>query len=220
MPSSAVLVNSAFDQAFSAGFNWASDTIKMALCSASPGTNASVVHFSDVANELTGGVGGYTSGGATLGTKTHTVTVANSFAVSNGNFTSGVWIASTVAAVGNVVRPITTNTRLFVCVAITGDDQTNSSEPTWPTVQGATVVDNHVTWSCLGESITILSSASPTWAAATFTATNYVIYDAQSGVAATEPVLVLGALSPSLTPVAGTATVTAPALGWTFVTPS
>ena len=101
-----------------------------------------------------------------------------------------------------------------------GDAATGASEPTWPTVQGQTVVDDVVTWSCLGESITTWSSASPTWAAATFTATNYAIYDAQSGVGSTEPVLVLGALSPSLTPVAGTATVTTPALGWAWTTPS
>jgi len=219
VPSSANWVTHAFDQAFSGNINWASDTIKMALFTASPGTISSVTHYSDLANEVPNG-SGYTTGGATLGTKTHTVTAANSFGVSNGNFTSGIWIASTVAAVGNIVRPITTNGYLFLCVAVTSDDQTGGSEPTWPSVQGQTVVDNHVTWSCLGESITIWSSASPTWSTATFTATNYAIYDAQSGTGSTEPVLVLGALSPSLTPVSGTATVTAPALGWAWTTPS
>ncbi len=219
MPSSASLVTHVFDQAFSANINWASDTIKMALFTASPGTISSVTHYSDLANEVPNG-SGYATGGATLGTKTHTVTAANSFATANGNWVAGVWIANTVAAVGDIVRPITTNGFLFIVVAVSGDAATGAVEPTWPSLQGQTVVDDVVTWSCLGESITMWSSASPTWAAATFTATNYAIYDAQTGVGSTEPVIVLGALSPSLTPVAGTATVTVPALAWWWVSPA
>lgn len=55
--------------------DWLSDTIKCALLTSSyTPDQAAHEFFSDLTNELTGGVGGYTSGGATLGSKTLSTT--------------------------------------------------------------------------------------------------------------------------------------------------
>lgn len=206
----------AYDQAFSGNINWASDTIKMALLGSGYTPNLTThVHWSDVsAQEVTGT--GYSSGGVTLGTKTHTVTAANSFAVSNGLFTSGAWIASTAAVAGNVVHPLVTNGFLYVCVA---SGTTGSSAPAWPIIQGATVVDSGATWSCIGESITAWGSAAASWSTATFSASYAVIVDTQTGTAATEPLIALVTFASAFAPTASTATVTAGALGWFWTTP-
>jgi hypothetical protein len=75
-----------------------------------------------------------------------------------------------------------------------------------------------VIWTNVGESIFQLSSASPSWASATFTARYGVIYDAQSGVAATEPLLVLVDFGIDESPSAATFQVTTPGLGWWWET--
>lgn len=73
----------------------------------------------------------------------------------------GAWAANTSftgfdkATVGGYVfrRPTTPNeTGFFYQVAsTTGDGKTHATtEPTWPTTIGSTVVDNHVTWKCVG----------------------------------------------------------------------
>lgn len=54
-----------------------------------------------------------------------------------------VWQASTSYAAGDMVRPTTDND--FVYYALNAGTS-GSSEPTWPTTQGATVTDNDITW--------------------------------------------------------------------------
>ena len=59
------------------------------------------------------------------------------------------WAASTVYAVGSIILPATNygnNGWLYKCTAIENDDKSGGTSPTWPTVQGQTVQDNHVTW--------------------------------------------------------------------------
>lgn len=211
------LYASFFDQAASGGVNYASDSMKIALLGAGYTPNlATHVHWSDVsASEVSGA--GYTAGGVALATKTHTVVAANSFATSNGLFTSGAWIASTAAVAGNIVHPIATNGFIYICVA---SGTTNSTTPTWPTVQGQTVVDSGATWSCLGESITTWSSATPTWTTATISANFAVIYDSQSGTPSTEPLMGLIQFGGAVSSTAATYTVTPNVLGWFAVTPS
>jgi hypothetical protein len=61
------------------------------------------------------------------------------------------WTADTVEAVGNVVVPTAglENGCRYECTAIAGDYKTHATtEPTWPVTDGATVVDDAVTWTC------------------------------------------------------------------------
>lgn len=57
------------------------------------------------------------------------------------------WVASTVYAAGDVVKPTTGNGRIFECVV---GGTSDSSEPTWDTDLGDDTVDNTVTWRCRG----------------------------------------------------------------------
>jgi hypothetical protein len=79
----------------SSAVDFLSDTIKVALCTSSYSYNLDTHEFfNDVTNEITGT--GYTSGGATLASKTITYTAANSWASAAAT--------STAYAVGDIVR--------------------------------------------------------------------------------------------------------------------
>jgi hypothetical protein len=56
------------------------------------------------------------------------------------------WATATAYAIGDVVRPVTpgSNNRLYIC-EIAGTSHA-TTEPTWPTADSGTVVDNTVTW--------------------------------------------------------------------------
>jgi hypothetical protein len=61
------------------------------------------------------------------------------------------WTADTVKAVGDVVVPTAglENGFRYECTASAGDHKTHATtEPTWPLTEGATVVDDQVTWTC------------------------------------------------------------------------
>lgn len=209
------IYGNAYDQAFSGLINWPTDTIKMALVTSYTPNLTTHVHWSDVSGtEITGT--GYSAGGVTLGTKTHTVVAANSFATSNGLFTSGAWIASTAAVVGNIVHPISTNGFLYMCTVA---GTTGASAPTWPLTQGLSVVDSGATWVNIGESITTFGSAVATWSGATFSADHAIIYDAQTGVTTTEPLIAVITFASAFAPTGSTATLTQNALGWFWTTP-
>lgn len=203
------LFQSTVDKAFGGAINWPSDSIKMALLTASATPSLSTwANYSDLTNEVANG-SGYTTGGVTLGTKTHAVTAANSWGTQ--------WAATNAQSVGDIVRPTVGNGFLFVCVAA---GTTSGSQPTWPTVVGQTVVDGTVTWANLGESITVYSSAAASWTTSTFSAAYGVIYDAQTGTAATEPLIALVNFGQTLSPVSSSLTVTPPSTGWFYTSPS
>lgn len=62
------------------------------------------------------------------------------------------WVADTVMAVGAIRVPTTLNGYRYRVTAIAGDFKTDAStEPTWPTTVGTTVVDDQVTWICDGK---------------------------------------------------------------------
>ena len=205
------LFGNVLDQAFSGGINWASDSIKMALLTSSATPNlATWIHYSDLTNEVASG-GGYTTGGVALGTKTHTVTAANSWATA--------WASLGVYTVGQIVHPTVTNGYIYECVVGGTAGSVAGVLNAGPTQQGATVVDGTVTWSCIGESITQWSSAAALWSAATISAQYGVIYDAQTGVAATEPLIALINFGSTVTSTAGNFTVTPNALGWFWLAP-
>jgi len=205
---SANLFANFLDQAASGNINWASDSIKMALLTSSASPNlATWVHYSDLTNEVAAG-GGYSTGGVALGTKTHTVTAANSWGTSRANTTS--------QNVGDIVKPASSNGYIYECVVA---GTTGSSLPTYPTQQGNTVTDGTVTWSCIGESITQWSSAAAQWTSATISAQYGVIYDAQSGTGTTEPLICLINFGSTVTSTSGNFTVTPATNGWFWLAP-
>lgn len=202
------LFQAALDQALSGAINYPSDTIKMALLTPSASPNLSTwVHYSDVTNEVASG-SGYTTGGVTLATKTHVQTVANSWGTT--------WAATNTQNVGDMIRPTSGNGFIYICVVA---GTSGGSQPTWPTAPGQTVVDSGVTWSCLGESVTVWSSAAASWSGATFSAAYGLIYDAQSGTASTEPLIALVNFGGTIAPVASTLSVSPPSNGWFITSP-
>lgn len=56
------------------------------------------------------------------------------------------WSAAAAVSAGALIRPTTTNNRVYQAG---GSGTTGATEPTWPTTLGATVVDNDLTWTCL-----------------------------------------------------------------------
>jgi hypothetical protein len=65
-------------------------------------------------------------------------------AVNAGYTDPGAWAASTNYSVGDIRRPTTLNGLQYEVTADTGSSGT--TEPTWPTTIGATVVDSGITW--------------------------------------------------------------------------
>jgi len=62
------------------------------------------------------------------------------------------WTADTAMEVGDVVVPTAgkENGFRYECTAAAGDKKTHATtEPTWPTTVGDTVVDDQVTWTCI-----------------------------------------------------------------------
>ena len=60
------------------------------------------------------------------------------------------WSSSTEYEEDDLVVPTTPNGFVFKADTITGDGLSGSSEPSWPTTIGNTVVDNEVTWKNIG----------------------------------------------------------------------
>lgn len=76
--------------------NWTADTIKVALCTNAYTPNQDThAFFSDITNELTT-AGGYTAGGATLGSAAKTYTAGTNVLMFDGADTS--WASSTITA--------------------------------------------------------------------------------------------------------------------------
>lgn len=165
-----------YKSALNAEVDWDTDTIK-ALITTSAYTPDPLTHdyLNDVTNEVTGT--GYTAGGATLASKTITLTVANSWSAARAN--------STAYAAGDVVRPSAGNGYLYQAVVA---GTSNTSPPTYPTVVGQTVTDGGVTWVCKGRAVLVLDAADPSWASSTITGRTVVIYKS-TGTAATSPLI-------------------------------
>lgn len=154
------------------------DTIKCMMTTSAYTPNLDTHDYKDdVTNEVTGT--GYVAGGATLGTKTITYTAANSLTA---------WAVATPYLVGDLRRPTAGNTHAYRCIVAGTSHAT--TEPTWPTVGGATVTDNTVTWAECGGGVVKLNAADTSWANSTITARYAIIYDS-TGVDATSPLMVL-----------------------------
>lgn len=139
----------------------------------------------DYVNDLSGELAtanGYTQGGVALTSKSITVTAANSWGTARAN--------NTAVEVDWIVRPAVANGFLYRATAA---GTTAGSPPSFPTVIGATVADNTVTWSCVGRAIVVLDCALISWASP-FSATGaryLVISDRTPGTAATQPLVAL-----------------------------
>lgn len=204
------MFQSAMDQFIQGNAQWKSGghTLKMALLTSTASPNLSTwAHFSDLTNEVTGT--GYTAGGTALTSLTNTETAANSW--------SSAWTASNAQNVGDIIRPATGNGFLYVCVVA---GTTNTTTPTFPTTVGQTVTDSSVTWANIGQSITVYSSATASWASSTITARYGVIYDSNSGVTSTEPLISLINFTTDQSDTNGTFSVTPPSTGWFWTAPN
>lgn len=181
--------------------DWNSDTLKITLHTSSHTPNLDThVYVSDLTNEVSGT--GYSAGGITLTSPTQVYTAANSW--------STQWAGSTAYAVDWIVRPTVANGFVYRA-AVAGTS--SSSQPTWPTVVGTTVVDGTVTWVCAGSGVLALSAANPSWTTATITARYAVISDRTPGAAAAQPLLGLIDFSSDKSSSAGTFTVVFSAQG-------
>lgn len=161
---------------------WASDSIFAALLTTAytPAQDADDFWNDISANELASG-SGYTTNGAAVSGRSITYTAANSWATQ--------WAASTAQAVGAIVRPTTGNGYVYRATAA---GTSAASEPTWPTVIGATVVDSGVTWTCVGRGVVLFLCANPSWATITFTTVRYLVfYNRTPATDATRPLLFL-----------------------------
>lgn len=191
-------------QAFAKNINLSSDTIKIALLGSGYTPNlTSDTHWSDISShEITGT--GYTAGGVTLGSQSATFTAANSWGHS--------WASATGFTLGQVVRPTTGNGFLYQA-SVAGT--TAGSQPTWPTTLGLTVTDGSVVWTLVGLGIYVFSSSTATWTTATFTANYAAIYDNQTGVSTTSPLIALETFSSPQNPSGvNFSVVPDPILGW------
>lgn len=133
-----------------------------------------------IANELST-AGGYTANGAAV-TGSRSVVAANSWAQQ--------WVVATAYLVGQIRRPTTGNGFVYRCVVAGTSHAT--TEPTWPTVIGTTVVDQGVTWTCVGRNVIMLDAAdlAPAWSA--FSAGPFrhlVLYDRTPASDATRPLI-------------------------------
>lgn len=185
-----------------------SDDIRIALVGSGYTPNIAADDFWNdvVANEVSGT--GYTANGAALASKTLTVTAANSWATA--------WAASTAYTTGRIVRPTTGNGFLY---RSTGAGTSAASEPTWPTTIGATVVDNGVTWTCVGRAIVQFDAADPSWTSSTITARYAVIYNRTPASDATRPLIGLFDFGSNQSTNNGTFAITFDALGiFTLIT--
>ena len=162
-----------------------SDTLKVTLHTSSYVPDFDNHQFaSSLSNELSTG-GGYTAGGLTVTGATLAKTAANSWSAS--------WTAATAYTTGQYVRPATGNG--YIYRASVGGT-TGGAAPTWPTVQGTTVVDGSVTWTVMGTGAVALSVANPTWAAFSAGPLRYAILaDYATGVAATSPLILCWAFN-------------------------
>jgi len=192
MAASGTLYDHAISNALAGAINYTSDSIKMALLTGYTPNVDTDQHWSDVSAKEIAGTG-YTAGGAALGSKSTTVTPANSWGTSRA--------ATTAYVVGNVVRPASGNGYLYQCSTA---GTTGSGLPTYPTVVGQTVTDGTAVWTCVGRAIIVFSGATVQWTASTISAAQAVIYDAQSGTPSTEPLIATADFGGTVTDTAGT----------------
>lgn len=63
-----------------------------------------------------------------------------------------VWVANTAYVLGNLVIPTSGHETGYQYKCTTAGTSHATTEPTWPTVSGRTVIDSTVVWTCIGGS--------------------------------------------------------------------
>jgi hypothetical protein len=183
--------------------DYLSDTMKVSLHSSSYAYDLATHEvYTDLTNEVSGT--GYSSGGATVGSKTITTTAANSW--------SPTWATGTAYTAGDVIRPTSGNGRLYV--AITSGTSHASTEPTWTTTfYDEQPADNTVTWCCIGASICVIDAADPSWGpGATISGIRYAVLYNDS--ATDKPLFWLHDFGSDQAVTNGTFTITLPTTGF------
>lgn len=189
-----VLYSSVYGSLWSGSIVFATDTIKAALTT-STYTPDSLTHdfFNDVTNEVANS-GTYAAGGATLASKTATLTVANSFGISRAN--------STAYAVGDLYRPASANGWIYQCIAA---GTSAAAPPTFTTVPGDDFADGTATFTNKGRAIFVIDFADPQWTSFTGAARTIVIYKS-TGTASTSPLIGYDTFAADVTATNGTFT--------------
>jgi uncharacterized phiE125 gp8 family phage protein len=67
-----------------------------------------------------------------------------------GYYIGSTWVVGTGYSENNIVMPITENGLVYQAGNV---GTSHSTEPTWPLTIGDTVVDNDITWTCLGMAV-------------------------------------------------------------------
>lgn len=181
------------------------DTIKVALATSSYTPNKDTHnYFDDITNEVSGT--GYTAGGATLASKTITLTAAASWATT--------WASATAYKVGDLVRPTVDNGHLYRCIVAGTSD---GVQPTWPTVNGQTVVDNTATWAEFGTNVVVFDSADPSWTTSTIASARYgVMYKVRGGASSADELIGYLDFGSDVSSSDGTLSITVHAAGWFY----
>ena len=65
---------------------------------------------------------------------------------------TAVWVANTAYVLGNLVIPTSGNETGYQYRCTTAGTSHATTEPTWPTTPGVTVIDGTVVWTCIGGS--------------------------------------------------------------------
>lgn len=204
-------------RAFSGGTNdnidFSSNTLKLALMTTAYTPAADLtgvsVYSSISASEASGT--GYVATGISISTPAMSTVYANTF--------GRLWAVGTAYALGDVVRPITVNTHLYMCAGAGTSHAT--TEPTWNTVSGKdnAAVDNTVVWTEIGTSLTKFSSANIVSPSMSLTGIQYGwIYDSST---TNQDLICLLDFGSQKTWTSTVVTFTPDAnLGWTYLTPS
>jgi len=192
----------------------ATDSIRLALMNTAytPAADLTAVTvFGDISASEASGTG-YT-GGVGNGISVPSPAMSTIYASTFGR----LWATGTAYVAGDVVRPITTPTHLFMCV--TGGTS-GGAEPTWVNTAGKDqATDNGVIWTEIGTSLTKFSSSNIVSPSMSLTSIQYGwIYD---DTTTNKDLFCLLDFGSQKTWTSTVVTFTPDAnLGWTYLTPS
>ena len=186
-------------------------TMNGMLITASYTPNLDTDHFvSTVRGNEVAASGSYAANGSAIAITASYIAAASATARAN----------TTAYAVGEIVRPATTNGHVWRCVVA---GTSTSAEPgamtTFSGAAGQSVTDGTVTWAECGRGYVKIAPtpASVAWTSATITARYLVIADFNPGTDATRPMLILIDFGSNQTSTAGTFTVNFDSQGFLLV---
>lgn len=186
--------------------DWSADDIRLALFTSSYTPSDADQYYEALSGEVGAG-GGYTTGGQLLAGKT--VTKLNDSAL--GGFTqASAWSANTEYKLGQIVRAVTPDGHLYVCVQAGMSHAT--TEPVWDThSREEAPTDGSCQWAEAGRAATLFDSNLVQWTSSTITARYAVGY--KDGTT-NNPLLFLMDFGQNESSSSSTFTVTPPADGW------